>query len=216
MTAKFIKAFHGTDPADFEVILRHSRDIIESLKYSDFKTPALLGSSTDMIYYEFFDLPVRLDEDWKHGSLNDESFIAIGRLLSRIHQSLDINLLHGDFVLHNIFFNLSRELCVIDCHPPEVVGYDYHYLYGNQNLEMYLFLMNLSSSFGLRSAMANPHRVRQAVKNFRNGYGWVSDKSALILAMLRIYRIRRSGGFSILNALAHLTIGLYFIVSSYE
>ena len=216
MTSQFNKVIHGTDPAEFDVILKHSRDVIESLKYSEFKTPTLLGSSTDIIYYEFFELPVRLDEEWKHDSLNDESFIAIGRMLSRIHRSLDINLLHGDFVLHNIFFNLSQEICVIDCHPPEVIGYNYHYLYGNQNLEMYLFLINLSSSYGLKSSIASPHRVRQAIKNFRSGYGWVSDKNALLLAMLRNYRIRRSGGFSILNALAHLTIGLYFIVSSYE
>ena len=56
MTSQFNKVIHGTDPAEFDVILKHSRDVIESLKYSEFKTPTLLGSSTDIIYYEFFDI----------------------------------------------------------------------------------------------------------------------------------------------------------------
>ena len=216
MKFEFHKTINVKEQSDFDVTLNHSRDVIQSLGDSEFKTPAILGFSSNIISYEFFDLKYRLDKAWINNTLDHKYFIDIGRLLSNIHCGSSTNLLHGDFVLHNIFFNTHNEICVIDCHPPEVIGFSYDYLYGNQMLEMYLFLMNLPSSYGLKLSIKNPNIVRQAIRQFRKGYGRVRDIKSFILAIFRFYNIRRSGRFSVTNALLHLVIAVFFIVSAYD
>ena len=212
LTKTFIKKIRGYERDEIIVLATHSQEIWESLKDSRFFTPRVLKLVGDNIHYEYMNIPDRLDHLWiRQNDFDDTIFIKLGEMLSTIHNSHQSNLLHGDYVLHNIFLNTLNDICLIDCHPPEVVGYDRAYLYGDAHLEMYLFLLNLPSSFGIRASLHQPTIIKSAMCKFRCGYGLVRGSRSLFNAVIRFYSIRRASGFSSLNTSIHVLVGLFFI-----
>lgn len=216
MAKQFKKYVENYTQGQFSELVGHSEDIWKALEQSEFITPRVLDSSDGIIYYEYLDIPYRIDEIWKNDiGINLEIFSKIGEMLLLIHNSSADGLVHGDYVLHNIFLNSSGDLCLIDCHPPEVVGYDRSFLYGNRQTETYLFLLNLASSLGVKLALTNIKSVRLAMCSFRRGYVSIRGVRPLALAVLRFYKIRRASGFSMVNASIHILVGLFFIGASH-
>tara|TARA_B100000989_G_scaffold39741_1_gene25198 strand:- start:10288 stop:10941 length:654 start_codon:yes stop_codon:yes gene_type:complete len=208
----FKKHFENYTQGQFFELVGHSEEIWKALEQSEFITPRVLGSSDGIIYYEYLDIPFRIDEVWKKDlDIDPVIFKKIGEMLLLIHNSSLDSLMHGDYVLHNIFLNSSEDLCLIDCHPPEVVGYDRSFLYGDGQIETYLFLLNLASSLGVKLALANIKSVRLAMLSFRRGYDSIGGLRPLVSAIIRFYKIRRASGYSDFNSLMHLLIGLFFI-----
>lgn len=216
MCETYEKIFNNYTERQLSLLCVHSKEICRSLEGSEYITPRVLGLSKSAIVYEYLDIHASVDVIWRNNpSLDPTVFFKIGSLLNIIHYARGNKLLHGDYVLHNIFFNKSGELCLIDFHPPEVIGYDESYLYGDGRTEMYLFLLNLTSSFGVKLALANVKYVLAAIRNFRRGYQPTGRMLSLISAMYRFYKIRRAGGFSRFNALTHLTCGFIFMLLSH-
>ena len=212
----FEKKFKNFSDEEFNVLVIHSKAIFQALEKTNFKTPKIFKFSKNIIYYEFLEMPIRVDEMWKQNVDFDENiFKEIGKMLRSIHLFQRKKLLHGDFVLHNIFFNSEHELCLIDCHPPEVIGFEKSYLYGDGLLEMNLFLLNITGSLGLKLSIRNIKSVKLAIQNFLNGYDSKVEVKPLFYAIARFYRIRRASGFSLLNTLVHIIVGLFFIVVAY-
>jgi hypothetical protein len=209
---QFKKYVENYTQGQFSELVAHSEEIWKALEQSEFITPRVLGSSDGMICYEYLDIPCRIDEVWKKDlDIDPVIFSKIGEMLLLIHNSSTDSLMHGDYVLHNIFLNSSGDLCLIDCHPPEVVGYDRSFLYGDGQTEMYLFLLNLASSLGVKLALVNIKCVRLAMRSFRRGYVSKGDVRSLASAVLRFYKIRRASGFSVANASMHVLVGLFLI-----
>ena len=209
---QFKKHVKNFTHVQFSELVRHSEEIWKGLEQSEFITPRILSVSDGTIIYEYLDIPYRIDEVWQNDvSIDPLIFRKIGEMLLLIHNGSTDSLLHGDFVLHNIFLNSSGDLCLIDCHPPEVIGYERSFLYGDGKMEMYLFILNLASSLGVKLALANNKSVRLAIRSFRQGYGSSGSVRSLASAIVRFYKIRRASGFSALNASIHLLIGMFLI-----
>lgn len=212
MDHQFKKYVENYTQEQFSELVGHSEEIWKALEHSEFITPRVLGSSDGIIYYEYLEIPWRIDDVWKNDiGIDPEIFRKIGEMLLLIHNNSTDGLVHGDYVLHNMFLNSSGNLCLIDCHPPEVIGYDRSFLYGNGQTETYLFLLNLASSLGVKLALANIKSVRLAMRNFRRGYVSIGGVRPLASAILRFYKIRRASGFSVVNASIHVLVGLFFI-----
>ena len=216
MEKQFKKYVENYTQRQFYELVDHSEEIWKALEQSEFIAPRVVGSSDCVICYEYLDIPSRIDEVWKNDlDIDPVIFSKIGEMLLLIHNSSTDNLLHGDYVLHNIFLNSSGGLCLIDCHPPEVIGYNKSFLYGDGKMEMYLFLFNLASSLGVKLAIVNIKPVRLAMCSFRKGYTSSGGLLSLTSAIVRFYKIRRASGFSAFNASIHLLIGLFFIGASH-
>jgi hypothetical protein len=213
----FQKKISGHTDHQIQKLVYHAQEIAVALETSEFLTPRVVSHSNDTINYEHLNIPFRIDTSWqKNLKLDSLIFTKIGQILYLIHNKSKDHLLHGDFVLHNIFLNSTGALCVIDCHPPEVIGYDKSFLYGDQEAEMHLFLLNLSSSLGIKRALFNISQVRRAMRSFRQGYGAGGTLRSLTLAIVRFYKIRRKSGFSKLNVFTHLMTATFIIGTSSE
>lgn len=216
MIKYFEKHVKNCTQSQFYELEAHSKKLAKVLEPSEFIAPRVLSASNMVIYYEYLDIPYRIDEVWKKNlNIDIKIFSKIGEMLLLIHNSSSDSLLHGDYVLHNIFLNSSGGLCLIDCHPPEVIGYNKSFLYGDGKMEMYLFLFNLASSLGVKLAIVNIKPVRLAMCSFRKGYTSSGGLLSLTSAIVRFYKIRRASGFSAFNASIHLLIGLFFIGASH-
>lgn len=213
----FKKYIYNYDEKGFNQLVIHSKEIYSALENTNFLSPKVIKASNMTIYYEYLNIERRMDKVWQNNiDMDNKVFEKIGEMLRLIHFGDIKNLLHGDFVLHNIFLNSSKDIVLIDAHPPEVIGYDESFLYGNSKVEMYLFLLNITSSIGLKFALKNLIPVRQAIKKFRYGYKSNNSTISLFRATLRFYRIRRASKFSISNSLAHISAALFLICISYE
>lgn len=211
------KKISGHTDQQIQNLVYHAKEIAAALETSEFLTPRVVSNSNDTINYEHLNIPFRIDTIWQNNlKLNPLLFTKIGKILYLIHNKSQDDLLHGDFVLHNIFLDSTGALCVIDCHPPEVIGYDRSFLYGDQEAEMHLFLLNLSSSLGVKRALFNISYVRRAMRSFRQGYGTGGTLRSLTSAIVRFYKIRRKSGFSKLNVFAHLMAATFIIGTASE
>ena len=217
-SAKIVpKKIFGHTDQQIQKLVYHAKEIAAALQTSEFLTPRVVSNSDDTINYEHLNIPFRIDTVWqKNLKLDPLIFKKIGQILYLIHNKSKDDLLHGDFVLHNIFLDSTGALCVIDCHPPEVIGYDTSFLYGDQEAEMHLFLLNLSSSLGIKRALFNISHVRRAIRSFRQGYGTGGTLRSLTSAIIRFYKIRRKSGFSKLNVFAHLMTATFIVGTSNE
>lgn len=213
----FDKILETYSQDQLEKTFQHSTCISDVFKISEYIAPRAIGMSHKTIHYEFLELTERLDHAIMNDTAKDDgTFYKIGKMLSSIHNHHSNNLLHGDFVLHNIFFNKSQDLCIIDSHPPEVIGYDENFLYGDGYIEMYLFILNLSSSYGVKSSLKNLRLLQKFIISFRSGYGKVNNLKSFLLSIKRFYKVRVKSGFSIFNTIIHVSVGVFFVISSNE
>ena len=216
MGKQFKKYIENHTRRQLSELVDHSEKIWKALEQSEFIAPRVECSSDFVIFYEYLDLRVRIDEARRNKlDIDPLIFRKIGEMLLLIHNGPTDRLLHGDYVLHNIFLNASRKVCLIDCHPPKVIGYNKSFLYGDGKMEMYLFSLNLASSLGVKIALVNLRLVMKAMRNFRQGYATSGSILSLTSASVRFFKIRRASGFSVFNASMHLIIGLFLIGASH-
>jgi len=217
---EFIKPIDKHSKEEINILFNHSIKVWESLKDKCiFPKPLRYGD--DSIVYEFYDLPESLDHILKRedSELIKVALTKAGEVLAFIHKNT--NLLHSDYVTHNLFFSNTFELYVIDAHPPEMLGFSENLLYGKPERDFFFFLMNMPSSYGLRNAVKNKEYIKINQEIFISGYKAIAPPPKLcigtILGILRdVVKMRFNAGFGLLNGLAHALFSLYFLKRVYK
>ena len=117
----FIKPLSKSQAKEIETLFKHSMDVWSSLSNTRFVFPRPISKSKNSIAYEFLDLGERLDFLLSTFPDNADIYmVKAGEMLSCIHNNgKATGLLHGDFVLHNIFINSRQSLSLVDPHPPK-------------------------------------------------------------------------------------------------
>jgi tRNA A-37 threonylcarbamoyl transferase component Bud32 len=216
----FVKPLQGYAPEEVRLTFQHAIEVWQAVsEHPGGRSPRPLHHDGNKIVYEFLDLPNSLldlvrDE---HSSAVFGALSLAGAVLARIHVVKTApTLLHGDYVVHNLF---HREdiLYVIDAHPPETLGYRTTLLYGVPARDILAFVTALVSGLGYRAAWRQRARVDAYLNEFTQGY---RSQTALPAVPLReiaslVYdtmRMRYRAGFGMASALLHSTCAAAWIV----
>ena len=163
----FYKELSGLSVEEVKEIFLHSTYVYEQLK-CEYINPKPIEYNDVGIFYEYVELPRDLTSSLKLRTDDiSKAFHTSGAALAKIHKCS--NLLHGDYVCHNICY-FEGELYIFDPHPPESIGYEESFIYGNADLELSFFLVNIPLSFGLKSSIKNNVYVINLIASVVRGY----------------------------------------------
>lgn len=202
----FRKNFSKLNHDQIVLMFEHALNVYRAISCLErARSPRPICIDSQDIIYEYIDLPDSALSFSKQGDLQEILFREIGRVLLNIHSYVpDLKLLHGDFVLHNIFFD-SKTIFIIDAHPPEVLDFSLDLLYGHPAHDIWWFLFNIISSKGVISSLFEHRHVSQSMRCFMEGY-----KKRLSLSYIDIisffsvlgiyYKIKRKYGVSRIKA----------------
>ncbi|MFM2667080.1 RIO1 family regulatory kinase/ATPase [Vibrio mediterranei] len=212
----FIKKFEGYSFLETKEIYEHSLDIYGAVhKYCHFPKPLVLNNNE--VHYEFLKLPedmccILSDTD---NEKRVEAFYQSGKVLALIHSQND--LLHGDYVLHNLMYDAKEGLYIIDPHPPEVIGYQSDYLYGDPKVEYYFYLMSICRSYGIKNSLKRKDIIISSMVAVAKGYSECDNAkdgfyfNSYLSAVKRFLKINSLSGFSALKGLVHTIVSSYFL-----
>lgn len=210
----FQKTFNNYTDEQVLALFNHSNDFFEAVLHTNFlHTPKPIRLDRKTIYYEFIDLGEALSEKIKGAEINPLFFEKIGQSLSFIHLfHKEKNLLHSDFVLHNLFMK-DHAFYIIDPHPPENIPYSAKLLYGHIQNDISSFIYSFVSNIGIKKIFLHIGLYKKYVSSFLKGYrnrnSAIPGNIYLFLASYTfiVYKIKRKSGFSLFSSIKHCLFG---------
>ncbi|GLO59655.1 hypothetical protein MACH09_01630 [Vibrio sp. MACH09] len=183
----FVKDFGCLSKKEVEKLYEHSMEILKCCSgYYIFPQPICYDNKS--ITYEFVTLPESITKiicKQTESSLAKEALFQSGKALCLIHSKK--NLLHGDYVGHNLFYSYEQGLSIIDAHPPEVIGFDLTYLYGRKEVEVVFFLTSLPISYGIKRSLYEYRKITSFISYAYQGYTEANKISLSIRDYFRVF-----------------------------
>jgi tRNA A-37 threonylcarbamoyl transferase component Bud32 len=216
----FVKSLQGYAAEEVRLTFQHAVEVWQAVsEHPSGRSPRPLHHDGENIVYEFLDLPHSLldlvrDE---HSTTVFGALSSAGAILGHIHAVKTVpKLLHGDYVVHNLF-HYDDILYVIDAHPPETLGYRTTLLYGMPARDILAFVTALVSGLGYRTAWHQRDRVDAYMNEFAQGYRTQTALPAVSLRevaslVLDTMRMRYRAGFGMISALLHSACAAAWIV----
>lgn len=218
MTNKFYKSFSGYTLEQLQIIFVHSQEVWIALNKTPLcVTPKPLAFDSYGIDYELLELPQSVHMLLQCNACIDNVLVQVGAVLATIHNFRDVQcLMHGDFVLHNLFTD-GDNLFLIDAHPPEMLGFRKDILYGDGVRDIICFATSVASCIGFRKAVRHKEYIHNCYRLFVRGYLTkkkvipVGGPRAYYLFVRDIFASRRRAGFGIKSAVLHVIGSAYWL-----
>ena len=174
MINKFHKILANYTPDQLQKTFLHSRAVWEAVsKTPCCFTPKPLAINLELrsIDYEFVELPQQsISTLVQKQTYIKDILLQVGGVLASLHKfNNDKKLMHGDFVLHNIFFEDDR-LFVIDAHPPEKLEFREDILYGEGVRDVLFFIISIPICIGFRKSIRCEKYIGDCCRAFIQGY----------------------------------------------
>ena len=210
----FKKEYSSRNDREVKVFFKHSINVYKSLDNVEHcKVPLPLFCKANLIEYEFLDIPLGLNILINKKTVSKAFFIA-GKALAAIHSYRDIKLKHGDYSLHNLFFD-DECLFVIDSTPPCSVPWKNDMLNGDGREEIIQFVYSSFSSVGFKKSIMWYDRLYNDLLFFLQGYTQKKELPFLKLTdfyifFKKVFYYRANVGFPKLSSIQHTLF--YFLI----
>lgn len=215
--SRFHKSLPGYSLKHIQIVYSHSLEVWMALNnIPNCVTPKPMMFNTSGIDYEFLELPQRLDELLRSKASVDNILFRVGVILASLHGFCGTqNLLHGDFVVHNIFTD-GDNIFLIDAHPPELLGFRANILYGDMVRDILFFANSIVACIGFRKALERREYICGCYRSFVRGYMTKLPKvyfghlSTYCFLLRDIFMMRYDAGFGAKNAFFRIAVGIYW------
>lgn len=173
--------------------------------------PLPIECTKSSICYEYYDLPASVLDLWRGHRLPLFGFMKIGSALAILHKNgQTYNLLHSDYVLHNLFYG-DDKLYIIDAHPPERLPYNANLIYGPSEQDIWWFYLNLISSRPVKISCRNIFQIVRAIKEFKSGYKKngvypALDRRSYFFCLSKLFYLRQKAGYSRINVSIYIVV----------
>jgi FkbM family methyltransferase len=211
------KPFPSYTQEQVKALYTHAQAIFAALKDApccQFEEP--LSHTATSITYRYFDsLPPSLSDLLRSRACTEGGMRRVGKVLAALHAQTSPdghnNLLHGDFVPHNVFCSVDK-LFIIDAHPPEQLPYRDDLLSGDRRRDVISLLFGIFSNVGLKAVILHGRYYCAMARSFVAGYQAVrpcegSLKGALLHYIADVYKMRHTSLGSLRAALHGLWCG---------
>jgi tRNA A-37 threonylcarbamoyl transferase component Bud32 len=220
----FVKPLQNYTPEQVRLTYQHAFEVWQAVEgHPSGRSPRPLRHDEKSITYEFVDLPrslLDLVRDERSNTVTVDALSKAGAILAGIHLgAAGRGLLHGDYVVHNLFHD-NDTLYVIDAHPPETLGYRTTLLYGAPVRDVLAFVTALVSGLGYRAAWHRRALVDVYLSEFTDGYRSETSLPAISIrtivgVLYDTVQMRYRAGFGIVSALLHGTCAATWIARFY-
>lgn len=201
----YVKSFPERSPSQVAMLALHAEEIGRVLRGCDLVVfPSVTAYDDTSISYSMVDCSAPLLDKVLAISCTEEEMKVAGAVLRKIH---DADLLHSDYVPHNLFLSGDR-LVLIDPHPPDNLEFQVGRLYGQPHNELAGFVFCLLTDCGLKRSLVFLGSQLRLTRAFLGGYGVNGMRTLWLLVAVAnyasdVYRQKRRAGFSLPRALTH-------------
>jgi tRNA A-37 threonylcarbamoyl transferase component Bud32 len=213
----FYKPLNGYTQDQISIVFEHAKAVkLAFCRTDNCKVPEPISCSATGINYELISLPSSALELLQNKADLSELLCLIGRALGGLHNDQhNPKLLHGDYVLHNLFFD-GECLFIIDAHPPELLGYRTDILFGDPTRDCLSLAASIVSSIGYKKSFFETNRINNYflffIKGYRSNRYFSKCKVGTIIRFLRdVYLMRYRSKFGFLSSLFQVIACTYWI-----
>lgn len=208
----FEKTYIDLSSEEVGMLFQHSYDVFHSLKnFKNVIVPEPLIRTDNAIKYTLYDLGEPLSEMVRAKNIT-YLVETLGLILKAIHSNGD--LMHSDFVFHNLFVN-DNVIYVIDSNPPALLGFQKELLYGQQSYDIYSLLYSIIDSQGLKKTLKSPSHFFFLARTFLKTYNYkfkLIDIRLLFRYIKIMYNFRKQTNRNQMFSFVNLSIVYILIV----